>query len=1121
MSDTTNLSEARRALLEKLLRGDLPQATNDAGGIPRRKPDGLVPLSFMQQPFWLLSQFASDIPAYNLGIDIHLPGSLDAAALQQSLDEIIRRHEAWRTSFPLVDEQPVQRIHPPYALPLAMADVSHLPEAEREAEALRLGTALVNQPFDLSKAPPVRALLIRLADAEHRLFLALHHIISDGFSSHQVFLPELSTLYQAFSSGQPSSLPELPIQYADYAIWQHETLQGEALEKLLSYWRDRLAHAPDELVLPTDHPRPLSPSGQGAVQAFTLPKHLGSSLLSLSQQEGTTLFTVLLAAFATLLNRYSGQEDIIIGTPTSGRSHPAVQGLLGVFINTLALRISLSGNPSFREVLNRAREVVHGALAHEALPFEQLVRHLRPERAAGQNPFIQVMLNLQPPAHSLPSGWRVSAMALQNDLDRFDLSLDLEEGAEGVIGFLKYNTDLFEAQTIQRMIGHWQTLLEGLVAHPDQPIATLPLLTEAERQQTLIGWNATQAPYPNEQVFHQLFEAQVERSPDAVAVVDEHAQLTYRQLNERANQLAHYLLKLGVGPDVLVGLYVDRSVDMLVGLLGIHKAGGAYVPLDPIYPTERLTFMLEDSQAAVLVTQERLRSELPTSALTVVCLDTDLPLLDQQPGADPPSAARGDHLAYVIYTSGSTGKPKGVQVLQRALVNFLLSMRQQPGITATDRLLAVTTLSFDIAGLELFLPLLVGACVIIASRETAANGADLALALKRSQATVMQATPVTWRLLLAAGWQGNPSLKLLCGGEALPLDLARQLLELCGTLWNLYGPTETTIWSTARQITAGDSLISIGRPIANTQIFVLDTHLQPVPIGVPGELFIGGDGLARGYHRRPDLTAEKFVSHPFSTATHARLYRTGDLARFLPTGELEHLGRLDYQVKIRGFRIELGEIEAVLSEHSSVRQAVVVAREDTPGNKLLVAYIVLADGEAPTITTLRGFLKERLPDYMVPAAFIPLDKMPLTPNNKIDRRALPAPDASSRLQGEEFVAPRTPTEEQLAAIWAELLGLPRVSVTENFFALGGHSLLAVRVLLRIQERLQVELPLSTIFEAPTIAELALKLVQRQAMQVDEALLTQLLAELEDLPETDAQAGPGREQDTVIKGVDYE
>ncbi len=802
MPNTTELSEIKRALLEKYVRGNLPQVKRDANIIPRRSPASIAPLSFGQQQLWLLAQLIPNTPVYNEAVTVHLPGPLDVAALEQSFNEILRRHEAWRTSFPTVDGQPVQKIHPAPTLTLPIVDLRYLPEFEREAEARRLATEEALLPFDLANDPLLRARLMRLDDEDHRLFLSLHHIIFDG-TIYQVFLPELRALYEAFSNGKPSPLPPLPIQYPDFAAWQREWLQGDVLAEQLAYWKKQLQGAPAALELPTDRPRPPIQTYRGLRYTFALPKQLSDALKALSGREGITLYMTLVAAFNALLYRYTGQEDVLAGTTTGGRQQPGVQKLMGFFLNTLVLRTNLSGNPTFRELLQRVREVALEAHAHQDLPFEYLVKELQPERNLAQNPLIQVMLSLEPPLPALPSGWTMTLTDVDTRTSKFDLSLELDDRPEGLVGWFEYSTDLFDATTIERMAGHWQTLLQAIVDAPELRLSELPLLTETEREQLLVEWNATQIVYPEDKCIHQLFEVQVERTPDAVALVYEDLRLTYRELNVRANRLAHHLRQLGVGPEVLVGLCMERSLEMVIGLLGILKAGGAYVPLDPTYPPERIAFMLNDAQVPVLLTQQRLVIQLATQGTQVVCLDSDEALLTPHSHANPTPMATSDNLAYVIYTSGSTGRPKGVQVLHHALVNFLLSMHQQPGLTAEDTLLAVTTLSFDIAALELFLPLIVGARLVIASQDVVANGAALAETLARSQVTVMQATPITWRILLAAGWQGDQHLKILCGGEALPLELAQQLLPKAASFWNMYGPTETTIWSSVCKIEPG------------------------------------------------------------------------------------------------------------------------------------------------------------------------------------------------------------------------------------------------------------------------------------------------------------------------------
>lgn len=1042
-----------------------------------------LPLSFAQQRLWFLAQLEPDNLFYNIFGAVRLQGHLNQRALEQSFNEILYRHEVLRTTFKTVKGQPVAVVSPATPLHLPVIDISEIPRSQREANVRQLVLAEAQTPLALSISPLLRVKLLRLSESEHVVLLTMHHIASDGWS-RSVLVRELAALYQAFCrdsevsslESEPASvstsLSELPIQYADYAVWQRQWLQGEVLETQLSYWRQHLQGAPAVLELPTDHPRPARQTFRGRNCSFQLSPELSIALKTLSQQQGTTLFMVLLAVFKLLLSRYTGSEDIVVGSPIANRNRVELEGLIGCFVNTLVLRTQLSGNPTFRELLNRVREVTLGAYTHQDLPFEQLVEELKPQRYLSHTPLFQVMFVLQntPKAEIELSGLALSSLEFDSDSAKFDLTLFLEETASGLIGNFEYNTDLFEAATINRMAGHLQRLLCEVVANPDCHLLELPLLTQAEQQQLLVEWNNTQAKYPQTVCIHQLFEAQVERSPNEIAVVFEDQQLTYRELNDQANQLAHHLRLLGVGTEILVGIYVERSLEMVVGLLGILKAGAAYVPLDPSYPQERLAFILSDAQISILLSQQKLLDGLPQHQAQVICLDTDWETIEQNSPDNPVSNTRAENLAYVIYTSGSTGKPKGVQIPHAAAVNFLTSMERQPGLTKTDTLLAVTSISFDIAALELYLPLIVGARLVLVNREAAMDAKQLMALLLASAATVMQATPATWRMLLMAGWQGSPALKILCGGEALAQDLAEQLLEKADCVWNLYGPTETTIWSTVYKVEAtqlSKSFIPIGCPIANTQLYLLDSLGQPVPIHIPGELHIGGDGLARGYLNRPELTAEKFIPNPFSEQPGTRLYKTGDLARYCQSGELEFLGRIDHQVKIRGFRIELGEIEATLARFPDVLTTVVVAREDQLGEQRLVAYVVPRQESDISPSTLRHFLMEKLPDYMVPATIVMLEKLPLTPNGKVDRRALPAPDLSRSDVG--FVAPRTPTEEVLAAIYAEVLGLEKVGIDDNFFELGGHSLLATQVISRLREAFKMELPLRSLFEKPTVA----------------------------------------------------
>ncbi|KAF3884397.1 non-ribosomal peptide synthetase [Tolypothrix campylonemoides VB511288_2] len=1039
--------------------------------------NGHIPLSFAQQRMWFLQQLDVNTSFYNLPAAMRFVGTLDVTALEYSFNYIISRHETLRTNFIQVNGQPFQVIHPRLSLKLTVVDLRS--ESERESYCQQLAVEETQRPFDLATDPLVRASLFKLTETEHILLLVIHHIVSDGWSMG-VLIREIAAAYQAVCSQKPIALPKLSVQYADFAIWQQQWLQREELAKQLAYWKEKLAGATALLELPTDRPRPAIQTYRGKTEKFALTKELRSALAVLSQQQGVTLFMMLLAAFQTLLYRYSNQTDICVGTPIGNRNGKEIEGLIGLFLNTLVLRSDLSANPSFSDLLSQVRQVALDAYAHQDLPFEQLVEQLQPERSLSYAPLFQVMfvLLVAPTSQLQLPGLTLSPFPIESLTAKFDLTLSLENTGTGLIGYLEYNTDLFDAATIARMVEHYQTLLEAVVANPHQKISELPLLTAKEKHQILVEWNDTQLDYPKQLCLHSLFEQQVEKTPDAVAVVFENEQLTYTQLNAKANQLAHHLLQLGVGPEVLVAICVERSIEMLVGLVAILKAGGAYVPLDPIYPPERLAYILEDSGAKVLLAQQAVAELLPETHGHVVYLDTDWPI--HQSSSNPNTHVCADNLAYAIYTSGSTGRPKGVQIPHRAVVNFLNSMSAQPGIGSEDVLVAVTTITFDIAALELFLPLSRGAWVVL-TRDLIADGGQSTAALGTSSATVMQGTPATWRALMQAGFLGNPQLKILCGGEALDRELAAQLLERADSLWNMYGPTETTIWSAVSQVQPDSGAVSIGRAIANTQFYILDVNLQPVPVGVAGELHIGGDGLARGYLSRPELTAEKFIPNPFSKKPGERLYKTGDLVRYLKDGNIEYIGRIDHQVKVRGFRIELAEIEALLSQHPTVQHTVVIAK-DIAGDKRLVAYLVPQAQTTPALSELRSFLKQQLPEYMVPSYFMVLDAFPLTPNGKVDRKALPTPD-QTRIEAQAYVAPRNEVERILSHVWQEVLNLERVGVNDNFFELGGHSLLVVQVHSKLNQKLlgniNKEISVVDLFKYPTISTLAQYLRQEQ------------------------------------------
>jgi amino acid adenylation domain-containing protein len=1062
------------------------------------------PVSFSQERFWFLEQFQPNNPAYKVTYAFQLVGPLNIAALEQSITEIVRRHESLRTTFHESRGALFQRICEQWSFHLNVINEQQDKSVDLQTNVQKLLEQECRRPFDLSTNLLLRASLLRLRYCEHILLISSHHLAWDHWSIG-LFFRELSALYHAFTAGKPSPLAELPIQYKHYALWQRKILQGKEFEHYLAYWKKQLANAPASMNLPTDHPRQPLDHRRGGRQTLMLSKDLKSSLDSLSKKTGATSFMVFLAAFQTLLHRMTGDEDIVVGTPVAGRDRSETEGLIGLFLNSLAIRTNLSGDPSFLDLLARVRKVALEAYDHQELPFEKLVEELQPERNLASTPIFQVFINMYnfKEGNFQLDGLSVSSvMTPIEPAPQFDLAFYIREHDYGTRLSFVYDSDLFEAATIERTLGHFQTLIEGIIANPEQRISELPLLTEAEKQQLLVEWNDTNRGYPKDKCIHELFEAQVEKTPDAIAVVFEKQQLTYRELNTRANQLAHYLKKHGVGPEVLVGICIERSIEMIVGLLAILKAGGVYLPLDPDYPKERLSFMLEDAQVRVVLTQQQFLSSI--NHQRVVCLDSDLHKITTQSTNNPQSNVTADNLAYVIYTSGSTGKPKGVMIQHGSVVNFLDSMAREPGLSETDTLLAVTTLSFDIAGLEIYLPITVGARVVLACRAVAADGLRLAKQLSDCGATVMQATPATWRMLLANGWQGSRELKILCGGEALSEHLARQLVQRCASLWNMYGPTETTIWSAVRKVAANVDRVTLGRPIANTQIYILNKHINPVPIGVPGELHIGGDGLARGYLNRTEVTQEKFIANPFSERPNARLYKTGDLARYLPDGSIEFLRRVDDQVKIRGYRIELGEIEAVLGQDPTVQSSLVVVREDTPGDKRIVGYAVARPEGSFDAMEVRKHLKQKLPEYMIPSALVRVDALPLTPNGKVDRNALPTPDRSRAETGRSYAAPRTPVEEFLTGIWTEVLRVDKVGVDDNFFELGGHSLLATQIVSRIRSAFSIELPLRRLFESPTVSEMAVIITESQAKRASEAELAEILREVEASTEEEAQ-----------------
>ena len=1074
-----------------------------------------LPLSFAQQRLWFLDQLDPGSTAYHVPHAVQLSGALDRAALEKSLGEIVRRHEVLRTTFAVAKGESAQVIQPAQPWLLKVTDLRELPEDERKAETQRLMNDEARRPFDLQHGPLLRTSLLRESETEHVLLLVMHHIIFDAWSIG-VLLKEVATLYEAFVSGRPSPLPELTVQYADFAHWQRTWLQGETLMRHLDYWKAQLADL-TTLELPTDRPRPPVQTFRGAHQSFTLPGALVNSLYELSHTQGVTLFMTLLGAFQILLSRYTAQEDISVGTPIANRTYREIEGLIGFFINTLVLRTDLSGDPSFVELLQRVREVALNAYTHQDLPFEKLVEELQPDRDLSRTPFFQVLFtvrNLGANTLKLPN-LDMHGLEMDSGTAKFDLLLLVDESEQGINFTFEYNTDLFDHSTITRIGKHYQNLLASIVATPEWPLSRLPLLTEEERRRLLVDWNSTRRPYPQEQCIHQMFEQQVERTPDAVAVVFADEQLTYRELNCRANQLAHSLKQLGVGADVFVGILMHRSLEMMVSVLGILKAGGAYLALDPDYPPERLAYMLEDTGAKVLLTQEHLVNRVPDGQIHHVLMDADSRVVSGLKHDNPPAAVTADNLVYVTYTSGSTGKPKGIAMAHRSVRNLLEWQFNETNLPAGARTLQFASLSFDVSFQDMFSTWGMGGTLVLITEEMRRDVAGLARVLMEKQISRLFIPAVALQQL-AEGFLGQEQVslslrKVIAGSEQLQITRAISRLftglEDC-SLHNEYGPSEAhvvTALDLPKSVADWPERPSVGRPIYNTQIYILDRQMEPVPIGVAGELHIGGAGLARGYLNRPDINADKFIPDPFNAERGGRLYRTGDLARWLPTGQIEFLGRMDFQVKIRGFRVELGEIETVLSNHQAVKETIVLAREDEPGNKRLVAYVVLAQERPPTITELRSFLQKTLPDYMIPSTFVFLDALPLTPNGKMNRRALVAPQQTRPELEPAYVAPRTALEETVTTCWEEVLGLERVGVYDDFFELGGHSLLATQVVGRLREVFPVDLPLRMLFESPTVAGLTEKMVQQAGPTQALEDIAKTLREMAELSEGEVEA----------------
>jgi amino acid adenylation domain-containing protein len=1080
------LSPAKLELLAQQLRA--AGADSSKQRIPCRSVAGsAAPLTFAQQRLWFLAQLQPTSTAYNMNLAVRLTGPLDLPALEQSLNELMRRHESLRTSFAASGGKPLQVIAPEVPLTLRVTDHT-VAEEFQEAEIKRRAIAQAQQPFDLKEAPLLRMSLLRFAEEDHVVLFTIHHIISDAWSLNLLIL-EMAKLYEAFRHGKSSSLPPLPIQYADFAVWQREMLQGDLLQAELDYWRQQLADAPFVLDLPTDRPRLAAQNVRGATQSFQLDKSLTETLVQLSRRENVTLFMTLLAAFQTLLYRYTKQEDILVGTPIAGRDRIETEKLIGFFADTLVLRTRISGDLTFRELLGRVREMALGAYSHQDLPFEKLVEALQPERNLGRNPIFQVLFAL----HNTPveplqlPGLVWTPLKLNIPKARFDLALDLRETASGIAGTCEYNADLFDATTIASFLSHYRTLLESVVLNPEERVSYLSLLPDSERRKMLQEWNSPHAENSNDARLHELFERQAQLNPDAVAVVHQNVRLTYGELNRRANQLAHYLRAIGVGPDVLVGICIERGVEMICGLLGILKAGGAYVPLDPAYPKDRLDFMLNDAGVRLLLTMSHLQTLLPENdVVRTIYLDDDWTKASNESEENLQVQMSSKNLAYMIYTSGSTGRPKGVQVEHESVVSLFSATHPLFNFGIDDVWTVSHSYAFDFSVWEIWGCLLHGGRLVIVPLSVNQSPEDFRDLLSEEQVTILNQTPSAIRQLFptdakAADRAEDLALRLIiCGGEALPREVAAQLPDWGVPAWNFYGPTEATVWAAINQITTADSgngPVPIGRPLANTQVYVLDSNLELLPVNVAGELYIGGAGVARGYYKRSELTAERFVPDAYSGAVGGRLYRTGDRVRYRADGNLEFLGRADEQVKVRGYRIELGEIESVLGAAAGVQQTAVVVRGESVVDQRLVAYVVAesgdeVEGDAALVKRLRGHLSQKLPDYMVPSAIVVLPELPLTPNGKVDRRALPEPGSVRSDLAAVDLTPFSATQELLASRWSHLLRVEPVRLHDNFFELGGHSLLATQVVSWIRDAFGVEVPLRSLFEQPTVAGLA-------------------------------------------------
>ena len=1075
-----SLIASNRELLIARLKSEAK--VNGAGPLSRVPRAGRLPVTFAQQRLWFLDRVDPGRSHYNIVVAFEINGRLDIAALERGLVTLSRRHETLRTRIGERDGAPWVEIDDHLVPPLVRRDVGDLPFAERDMQVRRILLGFGQEPFDLARGPLARHMLVALGEDKHVFAMAMHHIVSDGWST-SILLRELMQLYAAYVEGREPDL-SIPAQYVDYAGWEQRLAAEGGFARSLDFWKRKLEGAPALIELPTDYPRPTPQSFRGQRMLRRISGELLDRLKDLARGEGSTLFAVLLAAWQVLLHRYSGQDDILVGSAAANRSLPELESIVGCLANTIVLRGRMEGNPTFKDYLGNTTASVFDALDHQALPFDHLVEAINPARSTSHSPIFQVFFTLMsfPAAQMSVSGLRLTPFEIFADVARFDLGLDAVEHEGELRLYYEFATDLYHEATIDRLHDHYQRLLSAITSAPDTYIDEIDFLGSEERLMLVERFNDSRVDHDRRRTLHSVFEKIVQERPACVAALDARETLTYQALDRRANALSHFLAQLGVSRGALVAVCVDRTVDMPVSLAAVLKAGAAYVPLDPSHPQERLRATLDDANVTAVVTLDRYCSLFEGCGAVLVRLDGDADRIEAMPATPPCVAVEPSDLAYVIYTSGSTGRPKGVEVEHRNVVAFIEAMQRAPGLTANDVLLAITTLSFDIAGLELWLPLSVGARIVLATRADALDGERLAALIDEHAVTLLQATPATWRVLLDSSWPGSPQLKALVGGEALPPDLASALVDRVGELWNMYGPTETTIWSTLARVADLSKAISIGRPIANTQCYVLTRGHAVCPIGVSGELCIGGEGVARGYRNRPDLTAERFVTISLQDGRTERIYKTGDMARMRADGTLEYLGRRDTQVKIRGYRIELGDVEAMLVSLPGVREGVAAVHEERKGDVRLVGYVTMHNGVTFDAEAARAALRSRLPEYMVPNALVVLDALPLTLNGKVDRKALPRPTIERRPQASAAENIMTPPQRRVAALWREILHVDSVGLDDNFFDIGGHSLLLVKLHVALKREFTADLALVELFQHTTVHAQAARMARQRSAE---------------------------------------